>query len=79
MTGGLSSEVHMSRNVGFPTDLESQTKLGKIKLSRNIREHFLFLQKVRELIFLNANNYHVIKKCCDFHLKNVTIIISCSR
>ncbi len=29
--------------------------------------------------FIKNANYHEIKKYCDFHLKNITIIILCSR
>ncbi len=61
-----------------PTRLERQGKSGKIKWQGKVVE--LFFQKCqgRGTFFSNAD-YYEIEKCCDFHLKNVAIIILCSR
>ncbi len=53
-------------------------KSWKIWKNKVVRE-LLFLQNVRELIKKEEADYCEIKKCHDFHQKNIEIIISCSR
>ncbi len=58
----------------IPTDLESQGNPEK-KVHMESQGNLFYFSKKLENFFLMLIDYHEIKKCCNFHLINVVIII----
>ncbi len=51
----------------------------KKEVSESLENFFVFPKSLRKSGNFQNTDYHESKKCHNFHLKNVVIIISCSK
>ncbi len=52
---------------------------GKSRKTWIKKSDFFFSPEIQGTFILWNSHYHEIKKCCNFHLKNIATIISCSK